>query len=111
ACLPNIGTGREHFVGAFRHVKRDAVRQVIEGPPVHVQDERRPLVPGVDTVYILWHEAHASAWPDGRATTLPDLPLAWYGIVANLFVEPVLFGALDADDDRPCGVIMGWHGL
>ena len=99
------------MVGAFRHIKRDAVRQVIESPPVHVQDERRPLVPGVNTVYILWHEAHANAWPDGRATALPDLPLARYGIVAHLFVEPVLLGALDANDNGPRGVIMGRHVL
>jgi len=83
ACLPNIWTGREHFVGAFRHIKRDAVRQVIEGPPVHVQNERRPLVPGVNTVYVLWHEAHTNAWTHCRATALPDLPLARDGIVAT----------------------------
>src|SRR5262245_19926700 len=84
---------------------------MIEGPPVHVQDECRPLVPGMNTVHILWHKAHANARTDGRATTLPDLPLARDGIVANLFVEPVFFGALDADDDGPRGVVLGWHVL
>jgi len=42
---------------------------------------------------------------------LPDLPLTRDGIVADLFVEAVLFGTLDADDDSPGGVIMGWHVL
>src|SRR4029450_5169907 len=93
-CLPNIRTGREHFVGALRPINRDAVRQMIESPPVHVQDERRPLVPGMNTVHILWHKAYANARTDGRATTLPDLPLARDGIVANLFMSSSLFCSL-----------------
>ena len=62
-------------------------------------------------MHILWHEAHANARTDGRATALSELPLARDGIVTNLFVEPVLFGPLDADDDSPRGVVMGWHVL
>src|SRR5262245_47207807 len=84
---------------------------MIEGPPVHVQDERRPLVPGMNTVHILWHKAYANARTDGRATALPDLPLARDGIVANLCIEPVLFCALDANDDSPRGGVMGRHVL
>src|SRR5262245_54181928 len=84
---------------------------MIKSPPVHMQDEGGSLVAWVNTVHILWHEAHTNARTDGCATGLPDLPLARDGIVADLFVEAVLFGTLDTDDHSPGGVIMGWHVL
>ena len=74
--LPNVRTGREQAIGAFRHVKNHAVRVVIERPPIHMLDQRWAFVAGVKAVDVVRYEAYAHPWTGSPATDMPDLPLA-----------------------------------